>query len=103
MIDPRVIRVALWSEQTKGDGKLCGEQFPSKKAFRADQLWSSSLGCGDRVEGKRCSVDGCAVESLLVVSIFALSIWFNSSAHARRVRNGSLQDGRRHSQKTSWT
>ena len=48
----------------EGDGNLCGEQFPSKKAFRAHQLWPSSLAGETRIG--RCSVGGCAV---FVVSI----------------------------------
>ena len=61
--DPRLLRVAFWlgfcptvaaewkrascvCQLTTRDGHLCGEQFPSKKALRAHQLWFSSLGGG---------------------------------------------------------
>ena len=41
---------------TKGDGNLCREQFPSKEALRAHQLWSSPLGGGRGLGGAPLAV-----------------------------------------------
>ena len=43
-------------ELTTKDGTLCGEQFPSKTALRAHQLWSSSLGGGHWLGGAPLAV-----------------------------------------------
>ena len=55
---------------TTRDGNLCGERFPSKKALRAHQLWSSSLGGGHGLGGAPLAVVG-SNECLWCRSLFS--------------------------------